>query len=260
VSRAARTAAALRVATLGLAAPLLLAACHAPRPSSVREPLGDGPAVLVKRLRLPDTEAWYTRFASHTWFEVRSLQGGVWRRVEIPTPESGVVDEPIDGEEAFADRRWGRDVELLAVEGGPEAARLANAVRLRAGEYDAGTYRAWPGPNSNTFVERLLRQIDGLDAQLDPNAVGKDWAFPGRLGGTGSGWGVELELPLLGLQLGLLEGVELHLCGLTLGLGIFPLSLKLPFVPPLELVRRPLLSYTWSPDTPPPAGESQERP
>ncbi|MEO0651484.1 MAG: DUF3750 domain-containing protein [Planctomycetota bacterium] len=226
---------------------LALCACQATRPSSLREPIGDAPAVLVKRLRIPDTEAWYTRFASHSWFAVRSKPDGTWRRIEIVGPSSGVEDVPIDADAAFADERWDRPVEVLAAYTGRDAAVMANEVRLLAETYDDSTYRAWPGPNSNTFVERILRQVDGLAAQLDHNAVGKDWALPGRIGWTGSGAGVELELPLVGLQLGLLEGVEVHLFGLTLGVGIWPLGLKLPFLPALELVEAPRLSYGWSP-------------
>ncbi|MHC4263702.1 MAG: DUF3750 domain-containing protein [Planctomycetota bacterium] len=229
---------------------LLSTACHATRPSSLIEPIGDAPAVMVKRLRIPTSEPWYSRFASHSWFTVRSLTDGDWHRVEITTPLSGVVDEVVSDEVAFADERWGRPVEVLAAYAGSEAAVMANAVRLRAEDYPDQTYRAWPGPNSNTFVERILRDVDGLGAQLDHNAVGKDWAFPGRFGRTGTGYGLELELPLVGVQLGLLEGVEAHLLGLTLGIGIWPLSLKLPFLPALELVERPRLSYGWSPSEP----------
>ena len=209
--------------------------------------------MLVERLRIPTSEPWYTRFASHTWFSVRSTAAGDWHRVEIVNAESGVVDAVIAADEVFADERWGRPVEVLAAYAGGDAAVMANEVRLIAAEYDGSSYRAWPGPNSNTFVERILRRVEGLSAQLDHNAVGKDWAFPGRLGRSGSGAGIELELPLVGVQLGLLEGVELHLFGLTLGVGIWPLSLKLPFLPALEVVERPRLSYGWSPA---PAAES----
>lgn len=209
--------------------------------------------MLVKRLRIPDSEAWYTRFASHSWFVVRSKADGAWRRVEIVGPATGVVDRPVEADDAFADERWGRPVEVLAAYAGRDAAVMANEVRLMAEDYDGTTYRAWPGPNSNTFVERVLREVEGLSAQLDHNAVGKDWAFPGRIGATGSGAGLELELPLVGLQVGLLEGVELHLFGLTLGVGIWPLSLKLPFFPAVELVERPRLSYGWSPPADPEA-------
>jgi hypothetical protein len=40
-----------------------------------------------------------------------------------------------------------------------------------------------------------------------------------------------MDAYILGLQLGWVEGVELHLIGLTLGVGFAPLRLKLPFLP-----------------------------
>ncbi|QDU66449.1 DUF3750 domain-containing protein [Engelhardtia mirabilis] len=243
-------------------AALVTQACAATRPAQTAGPVGDRPAVMVKTLRIPTSEPWYTRFASHTWIDVRERRGGAWRRLEIPTPTSGAVDAPIARDEAFEDERWGRSVRVLALIAGDDASAVATQLRQRTASYDQ-TYRAWPGPNSNTFVERLLRETDGIAAQLDHNAVGKDWAFPGRIGGTASGWGVELELPGLGVQLGLLEGVELHLAGLTLGVGIYPLSLKLPFLPALALAERPNLSYGWSPAAEPasePASEPEDEP
>ena len=52
-----------------------------------------------------------------------------------------------------------------------------------------------------------------------------------RAGVTTSRLGLELESPYLGVQVGLQEGVELHLIGLTAGVGLWPPSLKLPFLP-----------------------------
>ena len=40
---------------------------------------------------------------------------------------------------------------------------------------NAGDYRIWPGPNSNTFVATVLRAIPELGAALPPNAVGRDF-------------------------------------------------------------------------------------
>jgi hypothetical protein len=36
------------------------------------------------------------------------------------------------------------------------------------------TYRPWPGPNSNTFLAHIARQVPELVIQLPSNAVGKD--------------------------------------------------------------------------------------
>src|SRR5438270_11949826 len=43
------------------------------------------------------------------------------------------------------------------------------------------TYRAWPGPNSNTFLAHVARQVPDLAIQLPSNAVGKDFLSGGGL-------------------------------------------------------------------------------
>ena len=53
------------------------------------------------------------------------------------------------------------------------------------------------------------------------------------LGTTTTRTGLELETPYLGVQAGLVEGVELHLLCMTIGVGIWPPQLKLPLLPGL---------------------------
>ena len=40
---------------------------------------------------------------------------------------------------------------------------------------NAGDYRMWPGPNSNTFVATVLRAVPEARRRLPPNAVGRDF-------------------------------------------------------------------------------------
>lgn len=223
---------------LGFAALGSLFACAGPKPSHLAEPLAEGPAVLVKSVRLPSSEPWYARFAQHTFFDLRPRADGPWLRMEVLNSESGVLLVRIEPEEAFEDRRWGRSVEVLAARAGAEAARIARELLERGParhlDYLEG-YRGFPGSNSNTFADALVRETPDFGLVLHHNAVGKDWAWPARLGASASGTGVELELPLVGVQLGLNEGVELHLFGLTLGVGLIPPMVKLPLLPPLRL-------------------------
>jgi hypothetical protein len=100
-----------------------------------------------------------------------------------------------------------------------------------AKNYDTRIYRAYPGPNSNTFAESLLRDVDGVSAMLDHNAIGKEWGF--HFGRTAGGSGVEVQTPPLGLALGIREGIELSLLGFSGGVSVFPPALKIPVLPPL---------------------------
>lgn len=92
--------------------------------------------------------------------------------------------------------------------------------------------RVGPGPNSNTFTVHVVRETSELQPDLPPTAMGKDfflnnsfidWA-PSGTGFQASAFG------LLGLMLGIEEGVEVNVLGLTFGVDLNPPALKLPLV------------------------------
>ena len=58
----------------------------------------------------------------------------------------------------------------------------------------AGDYRIWPGPNSNSFTAAMLRAVPELGVALPPNAVGRDFRDGFYAGRTDSGTGAELNL------------------------------------------------------------------
>jgi Protein of unknown function (DUF3750) len=94
---------------------------------------------------------------------------------------------------------------------------------------NAGDYRMWPGPNSNTFVATVLRATPELGAILPPNAIGRDFRPQPYVGRTDSGTGVEVNLwGLVGLKLGWVEGLELNVLGLVVGFDVQNPALKLP--------------------------------
>ena len=210
----------------GLVIALATGSC-ATRPSGLQP--GRGARVLVKTAHLPSGEPWYARWADHTWFDVRS--DGGWWRVEVLGPWSGVRKQEISGADAFSDDRWGREAHVLADIGEPDAARIAAEVLAKAEGYPfADGYEAWPGPNSNTFAVWLSREVEGLEFDPYSTAVGR-----GHRGWIGAGWnpagdGVEITTPLLGLEAGLLHGVDVQILAWTVGVGIWPPAIRLPFL------------------------------
>ena len=92
------------------------------------------------------------------------------------------------------------------------------------------SYRLWPGPNSNTFVAYVARQVPELGLDLPPTAIGKDY-----LGSTtfvapapsGSGWQVSLA-GLAGVTVAREEGLEINLLGLGFGVDVNDGRLRLP--------------------------------
>jgi hypothetical protein len=195
--------------------------------------------VAVKSCRLPGELPPPVSLAHHAWFDVKQGSEGAWVRIEVMARAAferrDVIEvRSIGAAQARGSERWDHAVHLHRVVRGPEARRIGEElVRLARGYPDARVYNGWPGPNSNTFVERLGRSVDGLRFQLHHDAVGRSCDGLLRVGLTASGSGVALETPLLGLRVGLEEGLELHLLQLTFGLDLWPPALELPFLPRL---------------------------
>lgn len=88
-------------------------------------------------------------------------------------------------------------------------------------------YRFYPGPNSNTFGDVMLRRC-GLTASLPATAVGKDWRGGFGINWTSEGTGFQVETPVVGVRLGLKEGIEVHVIGLSFGVDLWPPAIILP--------------------------------
>jgi len=88
----------------------------------------------------------------------------------------------------------------------------------------------WPGPNSNTFVDGLIRTC-GLGIELPATAVGKDYRGPIGVSVTEGRTGVQLETWLGGAKVGLKEGVGADLAGLSLGIHFWPPGIEVPVNP-----------------------------
>ena len=93
-------------------------------------------------------------------------------------------------------------------------------------------YTLWPGPNSNTFIAHVARQIPELALELPTTAIGKDYLSGGALLDTApSHSGYQLSvLGLLGITLALEEGIELNVLGLNFGVDPFGPAILLPGV------------------------------
>ncbi len=92
------------------------------------------------------------------------------------------------------------------------------------------TYWPMPGPNSNTYVDQMMRRCD-IPFELPATAIGKD--YRGVIGAsvTSGGTGVQLETWLGGLKMGVTEGIEVHVLGLSIGVDLWPPALILPVNP-----------------------------
>ena len=130
------------------------------------------------------------------------------------------------------DAEWyGAAPEVIRELRGADAEAVIAKLDAAAATYPyATTYSAWPGPNSNTFVAHLAREIPEMRLALPAHAVGKDYLSPGQLvARSPSGTGRQLSLNgLLGVIVGGDEGFELNVLGLVVGVDPLRPALKVP--------------------------------
>jgi hypothetical protein len=121
--------------------------------------------------------------------------------------------------------------ELLLEYRGPNVETLIDRIEAAVADYPyPDQYRVWPGPNSNTFTAFVARQVPELELDLPPTAIGKDYLIGGQVLDrmpSGTGWQVSL-LGLLGVGLAWEEGIELNVLGLSAGIDLNDLALRLP--------------------------------
>jgi hypothetical protein len=174
------------------------------------------------------TGAWKGIFAVHSWIVVKPADADDWTRYDVvgwgnPVRVNGW---PPDG------RWYGNKPVALADVSGPDAEKLIPKIEAAVEAYrfaQAGDYRLWPGPNSNSFTAAILRAVPELGVSLPPNAIGRDYRDRFYAGLTDSRTGVELNLRgLAALKVGWVEGIEVDLLGLVAGVDLRHPGVKLP--------------------------------
>jgi hypothetical protein len=215
-----------------LAAVLTAVTGCAVAPRAVKRPGGDDAAVVVGSASL---HAPMDGIARHPWVALRPAGGREWERWEVmccPDGDDLGTVERTNIDPLSDHGGGGGNVILHGVWRGAEAEKIIACVREQAPRYPyRHQYHGWPGPNSNTFVDWVIRACD-LDVELAAPSIGKD--FRGMIIGasvTAGGTGVQLETPLAGLKLGLTEGIELHILGLSFGIDLWPPAIIVPVGP-----------------------------
>lgn len=186
------------------------------------------PEALV-RIFAARTVRWRGIFAVHTWVVVKARNAPRYTRYDYTA-----WGEPIRVNGFAADGRWfGDEPEAIASAEGAAAEAMIPRITAAIEGYKLrayGDYRAWPGPNSNTFVAAVLASVPELQVALPPTAIGKDFPYSGdAFGWTPSGTGVRATLGgYLGLTVGWVEGFEVNFLGAVFGIDIRRPAIKLP--------------------------------
>ncbi len=186
------------------------------------------PEALV-RVFAARTVRWRGIFAVHSWIVIKPPNAARYTRYDYTA-----WGEPIRVNGFAADGRWFGDIpETVAAADGAAAAAMIPKIEAAVAGYQpraSGDYRAWPGPNSNTFVAAVMTTVPELRVALPPTAIGKDFPIHGEMvGWTPSGTGIRATLGgYLGLTLGWVEGIEINVFGAVLGVDVRRPALKLP--------------------------------
>jgi hypothetical protein len=163
----------------------------------------------------------------HTWLVLKPAGATAYERYEVvgwgtPVRRNG---EPADG------RWYSNDPVVIHEVRGAAAERLLPRVEAAIRAYawaERGSYRIWPGPNSNTFVATVLAAVPELGATMPPTAIGRDYPAGAWLArAPGGGFRATLG-GFAGLTVGLREGVEVNLLGLVAGIRFQDAALILP--------------------------------
>lgn len=193
-------------------------------------PAGRNPAAVV-RIFAARTVSWRGIFAVHSWIVLKDEGAKAYERYDLTA-----WGDPIRRDGFDPDGRWfGEAPEIVFAADGADASGLLPRMRQAIEVYryrHRGDYRAWPGPNSNTFVASVLGAVPEAGATLPPNAIGKDFPVEGHVfGWAPSRTGIRISLGgYAGLTLAWVEGIEINLLGGVLGLDLRRPAVKLPAV------------------------------
>lgn len=181
--------------------------------------------------------AWRGIFSVHTWIAVKPAGARSYIRYEVIGWNVFRGGKAIvTGDHRPADAEWfgARPVVLRELRGAEAEAVIAKLPDAVASYPWPDVYRAWPGPNSNTFTAHVARQVPELRLALPGHALGKDYLGDDLVAPAPSGTGWQLSWKgVVGVTLARDEGFELNLLGLTLGVDPFGGKLKLPALGPL---------------------------
>ena len=197
---------------------------QAPDPAETRE--------AVLQVYTARSVGWRGVLAVHSWIAVKPGGAAAYTRYEVMGWGVDQGAPALRVNRTGPDNYWfGSRPDLLVDRRGPGVDELIAQVEAAVAAYPyAGEYRAWPGPNSNTFTAYVGRAVPELRLDLPSTAIGKDYLPYGiPIGPSPSGTGLQISLlGLFGVLAAWEEGLEINVLGFTFGLDLKRPALKLP--------------------------------
>ena len=177
---------------------------------------------------------WRGYFGVHSWVAAKPTDAPAFTVFEVIGWRAYHGGSALAISQRPPDARWfGAMPEVVAELRGDGVDDVIRRIDHAARTYPfSDDYQLWPGPNSNTLTAWLGRAAPELRLDLPPTAIGKDYLPPGDvLAGAPSGTGFQFSLlGLLGILVGIEEGLEINFLGLTFGIDLVGPALKLPAI------------------------------
>ena len=176
---------------------------------------------------------WRGVASVHTWLAMKRRHESTFSRYEVNGWNAKNRQSTIVKTNGTSDDYWyeyypEKIFELV----GPSAEAVIDAVEFEVSNYPyAKTYKAWPGPNSNTFIAYIARKIPAIAVDLPPTAIGKDYMEGFQITVPPSNRGYQMNINgLFGMTLSPEEGFEINIASAVYGIDINPPAIKLPAV------------------------------
>ncbi len=186
-------------------------------------------------------------YGVHTWLAAKPKNAEKYTRYEVIgwnlRRGKPVINISSDRE---PDAKWyGEPPTLIKDVRGEKAEVIIEKLKKFGGAYPyPKAYTAWPGPNSNSYIAYLGRNIPELELVMSPLAIGKDYLYSNNgeakffdKAVSGTGWQFSLN-GLFSITLAKDEGLEINLFGVVSGVSPLRLSLKLPGIGELGFNKR----------------------
>lgn len=225
-----------------LIGPILVVACgkvnisqdwrNADRSSQHIAPTPEQESEAIVQVYAARAFSWRGIFAVHTWIATKPKGATSYTVHQVVGWREWQQQRVVISQEDDPDRSWyGNAPDLLSDVRGDKASALIPKVTAAAASYPYQySYRLWPGPNSNSFIAHVAREVPDLNLELPTTAIGKDYLVNGGFfdsAPSGTGWQFSVY-GILGLTLAREEGLEVNLLSANFGIDPLDLSIKLP--------------------------------
>ncbi|MCD6048239.1 MAG: hypothetical protein K0S08_1886 [Gammaproteobacteria bacterium] len=176
---------------------------------------------------------WRGLFSDHVWIAIKPEHAKQYTTFQVIGWYLFYGKSSLVVNKDLPDRYWfGNKPRLILSVSGEQAKALIPQIENAVKSYPySDRYIVWPGPNSNTFIAYVARQVPALGLVLPPSALGQDFLGTRIFAKAPSGTGYQFSLAgVLGITLALKEGLRFNMFGLNFGISFMPVGIILPSI------------------------------